>query len=191
MKNKSAKNIAALKQALLGLLALLLLGQVAFASESTQSTERTLLDQGLSIEEREGLLARLSDEQVRELVWQLIQADAESTSSERALLAEVDMISVQFREKFAKSGEYISAVLSLPSVLLEAMVPSGRSAGDIYLFILFVVAIIGAGWVGQRIFIRVSHGIADSLNNLSGNSFQQRLGRRSLIFLYEIGRAHV
>lgn len=175
-----------MKQALLGLAVALFFSGVANAAESTQSTDRSLLNQGLSIEEREGLLARLSDEQVRELVWQLIQADAESTSSERALLAEVDMISVQFREKFAKSGEYISAVLSLPSVLLEAMVPSGRSAGDLYLFILFVALILGAGWLGQRIFIRVSHGIADSLNNLSGTSFQQRLGRRSLIFLYDL-----
>jgi len=55
----------------------LLLGVAHAADTSEIPPPSAILDQNLSTEEREDLLARLSDEQVRSIVWQLIRTEKE------------------------------------------------------------------------------------------------------------------
>ena len=61
----------------------LLLGVVHAADTNEIPPPSAILDQNLSTEEREDLLARLSDEQVRSIVWQLIRTEKGATNTHR------------------------------------------------------------------------------------------------------------
>ena len=88
-----------------------------------------VLDQNLSASEREALLARLSDEQVRDIVWGLI-GDAQSASTPSApVVMELTAITNRFREGMAERLQQVPVIARVPGIIATAMTPSGAGAG--------------------------------------------------------------
>ncbi len=69
-----------------------------------------LLNQSLSAKERKDLLARLSDQQVRDVIWDLIETSSSPTDREAAGIAkEVDDISARLRENAQQLAVHLTA----------------------------------------------------------------------------------
>ncbi|MGA1457386.1 MAG: mechanosensitive ion channel family protein, partial [Arenicellales bacterium] len=81
----------------------------------------------------------------------------------------------------------VSARLStIPSVVLKAMTPPGRQPGIVSWIALAITLMIAAGWVVQRVLVRSTRSIQEALNQAQGQNFPQRVGRRFVLFLYDL-----
>ena len=165
----------------------LLLGVAHGADPSEVPAEPSaILDQNLNAEEREDLLARLSDEQVRSIVWQLIRAEKEQQSPADSAVQELATITNRFRAGLLKELKQTPNIARIPSVMATAMVPPGRNKGDIWLVVAYLGGILLAGWAAQHLFKRLSVRIPETLAMVGGNNFPQRLGRRLLLLIYDL-----
>lgn len=165
----------------------LLLG-VAHAADTSDALpeQSAILDQNLSTEEREGLLARLSDEQVRSIVWQLIRTEKEQQTPADSAVQELTTITNRFRAGLLKELKQTPNIARIPSVMATAMVPPGRDKGDIWLVFVYLGGILLVGWAAQYLFKRLSVRIPETLAMVGGNNFPQRLGRRLLLLIYDL-----
>ena len=71
---------------------------VAFAQDAATADPAAVLDQDLSADEREALLARLSDEQVRAMVWDLINTSESESVPADPIVMELTVITNRFRD---------------------------------------------------------------------------------------------
>ncbi|MGE4647392.1 MAG: mechanosensitive ion channel domain-containing protein [Arenicellales bacterium] len=165
----------------------LLLGVTRAADTSNApSKPSAILDQNLSTEEREDLLARLSDEQVRSIVWQLIRTEKEQQTPTDSAVQELTAITDRFRAGLLSELKQIPNIARIPSVMATAMVPPGRDKGDIWLVLVYLGGILLVGWASQHLFKRLSARIPEALAMVGGNNFPQRLGRRLLLLVYDL-----
>ena len=165
----------------------LLLGVTRAADTSNApSKPSAILDQNLSTEEREDLLARLSDEQVRSIVWQLIRTEKEQQTPTDSAVQELTAITDRFRAGLLSELKQIPNIARIPSVMATAMVPPGRDKGDIWLVLVYLGGILLVGWAAQHLFKRLSARIPETLAMVGGNNFPQRLGRRLLLLVYDL-----
>ena len=165
----------------------LLLGVAHGADPSEVPAEPSaILDQNLSTEEREDLLARLSDEQVRSIVWQLIRTEKEQQTPADSAVQELTIITNRFRVGLLKELKQTPNIARIPSVMATAMVPPGRDKKDIWLVFAYLGGILLVGWAAQHLFKRLSARIPETLAMVGGNNFPQRLGRRLLLLIYDL-----
>jgi small-conductance mechanosensitive channel len=164
----------------------LLLGVAHAAATSEIPPPSAILDQNLSTEEREDLLARLSDEQVRSIVWQLIRTEKEQQTPADSAIQELTIITNRFRVGLLKELKETPNIARIPSVMATAMVPPGRDKGDIWLVFAYLGGILLVGWAAQYLFKRLSARIPETLAMVGGNNFPQRLGRRLLLLIYDL-----
>ena len=154
----------------------LLLGVTRAADTSNApSKPSAILDQNLSTEEREDLLARLSDEQVRSIVWQLIRTEKEQQTPTDSAVQELTAITDRFRAGLLSELKQIPNIARIPSVMATAMVPPGRDKGDIWLVFVYLGGILLVGWAAQYLFKRLSVRIPETLAMVGGNNFPQYL----------------
>ena len=158
----------------------------ACSSAQAQDTQaQPILDQSLTAQERKDLLARLSDAQVRDLVWNLIETESSPTDNGASGIAkELDDISARIRQNVAQLSAVSAHLSTIPSVVLKAMTPPGRQPGVVSLIALAIALVITAGWVVQRVLVRSTRSIQEALNQAQGQNFPQRVGRRFVLFLY-------
>ncbi|XXK21470.1 mechanosensitive ion channel family protein [Arenicellales bacterium nBUS_48] len=159
--------------------------QLAVAQSQT-SVETEILDNSLSAEDREKLLARLSDKEVRDIVWNLIQTKSKSQEIDNPLAAELNQLTSNLRSNFDKRIQHIPKLLALPSLLVEAITPPGKEKGFFAIVFLMIALIILFGWTGQYLCKRMTRVVYDSLTRSRIENFPQKLARRILIFLYDL-----
>ena len=161
---------------------------ITHASELNEISQvpSAILDQNMSTEEREDLLARLSDEQVRSIVWQLIRTEKEQQTPTDSAVQELAAITNRFREGLLTQLKQIPNIARIPSVMATAMVPPGRSWGDLWLVLPYLGGILLVGWASQYLFKRVSARIPETLAMFGGDNFPQRLSRRFLFLIYDL-----
>ena len=160
----------------------------ACSSAQAQDTQaQPILDQSLTAQERKDLLARLSDAQVRDLVWNLIETESSPTDKGASGIAkELDDISARIRQNVEQLSAVSARLPTIPSVVLKAMTPPGRQPGVVSLIALAIALVITAGWVVQRVLVRSTRSIQEALNQAQGQNFPQRVGRRFVLFLYDL-----
>ena len=169
---------------------LVVIGFMIAACSSAQAQEtqaQPILDQSLTAQERKDLLARLSDAQVRDLVWNLIETESSPTDKGASGIAkELDDISARIRQNVEQLSAVSAHLSTIPSVVLKAMTPPGRQPGIVSWIALAITLMIAAGWVVQRVLVRSTRSIQEALNQAQGQNFPQRVGRRFVLFLYDL-----
>ncbi|NDA14801.1 MAG: mechanosensitive ion channel family protein [Gammaproteobacteria bacterium] len=169
---------------------LVVIGFMIAACSSAQAQEtqtQPILDQSLTAQERKDLLARLSDAQVRDLVWNLIETESSPTDKGASGIAkELDDISARIRQNVEQLSAVSARLSTIPSVVLKAMTPPGRQPGIVSWIALAITLMIAAGWVVQRVLVRSTRSIQEALNQAQGQNFPQRVGRRFVLFLYDL-----
>ena len=103
-----------------------LFGTQPVVAQSQTAVETEILDSSVSAEDREKLLARLSDKEVRDIVWNLIQTNPNSQETDNPLAAELNQLTSNLRSNFDKRIQHIPKLLALPSLLVEAITPPGK-----------------------------------------------------------------
>ena len=159
--------------------------QLAVAQSQT-TVEAEILDSSVSAEDREKLLARLSDKEVRDIVWNLIQTNSKSQETDNPLAAELSQLTSNLRSNFDKRIQHIPKLLALPSLLVEAITPPGKEKGFFAIVSLMIALVILFGWTGQYLCKRMTRVVYDSLTRSRIENFPQKLARRILIFLYDL-----
>ena len=159
--------------------------QLAVAQSQT-TIEAEILDSSVSAEDREKLLARLSDKEVRDIVWNLIQTNSKSQETDNPLAAELSQLTSNLRSNFDKRIQHIPKLLALPSLLVEAITPPGKEKGFFAIVSLMIALVILFGWTGQYLCKRMTRVVYDSLTRSRIENFPQKLARRILIFLYDL-----
>ena len=103
-----------------------LFGTQPAVAQSQTAVETEILDSSLSAEDRQKLLARLSDKEVRDIVWNLIQTKSKREETDNPLAAELNQLTGNLRSNFDKRIQHIPKLLALPSLLVEAITPPGK-----------------------------------------------------------------
>ena len=133
------------------LIACSLFGTQPAVAQSQTAVETEILDNSLSAEDREKLLARLSDKEVRDIVWNLIQTETENKKTDSPLATELSQLTDQFRSNFENRVHDLPKLLTLPSILGQAITPPGREKGFVAIVFLAIGLLILIGWMGQRL----------------------------------------
>ncbi|MBT6932253.1 MAG: mechanosensitive ion channel [Proteobacteria bacterium] len=163
-----------------------LLGTQPVAAQSQTPIEATVLDDSVSAEDREKLLARLSDKEVRDIVWNLIQTETKNKKNHSPLATELSQLTDHFRSNFENRVHDLPKLLTLPSILGQAMTPPGREKGFLAIVFLAIALFILIGWIGQRLCKKMTRVIYVSLTKARTENFPQKLARRFLILLYDL-----
>ena len=149
MKATASRHIASLATSLA---LVFVVGAILVPTPVLSQTNETLnpsevLDQNLSASEREAVLARLSDEQVRDIVWDLIgDAQSASTPSDPVVM-ELTAITNRFRDGMAERLRQVPVIARVPGIIATAMKPPGAGAGTPWLVVLYIM---GASACGLR-----------------------------------------
>ena len=163
-----------------------IIGTPVHANTAETSDPSEIFDQNLSADERQALLARLSDEQVRDIVWDLIgDSQLESTSSD-PMVMELTTMTNQFREGLAERFRQVPAIARVPGIVATAMTPPGESAGTLWLVMAYIVGILLVGWLVQSLFKKATKRIPEALSAASHHTFPVRLARRFGLLIYDL-----
>ena len=188
MKAIASRNLASLATSLV---LVFVVGAILAPTPVLSQTNETLnpsevLDQNLSASEREAVLARLSDEQVRDIVWDLIgDAQSASTPSDPVVM-ELTAITNRFRDGMAERLRQVPVIARVPGIIATAMKPPGAGAGTPWLVVLYIAGILLIGWIAQFLFKKVSRRIPETLSAASDKNFPVRLGRRLALLIYDV-----
>ncbi|HCX86933.1 MAG TPA: hypothetical protein DG761_02810 [Gammaproteobacteria bacterium] len=158
----------------------------AFAQDVVTADPTAVLDQDLSADERQELLARLSDEQVRAMVWNLISTSETESAPADPVVMELTTITNRFRDGMAARLQQVPGIASVPAVVAAAMTPPGAGAGTLWLVTLYLAGILLIGWIAQMLFKKVSRRIPETLSAASDKNFPVRLGRRLALLIYDV-----
>jgi len=158
----------------------------AFAQNAETSDPSEILDLNLSADEREALLARLSDEQVRAMVWNLISTSETESASADPVVMELTVITNRFRDGMAERFRQVPVISRVPGIIATAMKPPGAGAGTPWLVILYIAGILLIGWIAQSLFKRITRRIPETLSAASDKNFPVRLGRRLALLIYDV-----
>ncbi len=163
-----------------------LFGTQPAVAQSQTAVETEILDDSVSADDREKLLARLSDKEVRDIVWNLIQEKSKHPQSDNPLAAELNQLTSNLRSNFKKRLQDIPTLLTLPSILSKAITPPERKKGFFAIIFLMIALVILFGWTGQYLCKRMTRVVYASLTRSRIENFPQKLARRILIFLYDL-----
>ena len=84
------------------MIAFSLFGIQPVVAQSQTAVETKILDDSVSADDREKLLARLSDKEVRDIVWNLIQEKSKHPQANNPLAAELNQLTSNLRSNFDK-----------------------------------------------------------------------------------------
>ncbi|MCH1423875.1 MAG: hypothetical protein L7V15_02060, partial [Burkholderiales bacterium] len=168
------------------LIACSLFGTQPAVAQSQTAIETEILDDSVSPDDREKLLARLSDKEVRDIVWNLIQTETKNKKNQSPLATELSQLTDQFRSNFENRVHDLPKLLTLPSILGQAITPPGREKGFVAIVFLAIGLLILIGWMGQRLCKKMTRVIYVSLTTARNENFPQKLARRFLILLYDL-----
>ena len=154
-----------------------------FAQNAETSDPSEILDLNLSADEREALLARLSDEQVRAMVWNLISASETESAPADPVVMELTVITNRFRDGMAERFRQVPVIARVPGIIATAMKPPGAGPGTLWLVVLYLAGILLIGWIAQSLFKKVSRRIPETLSAASDKNFPVRLGRRLALLI--------
>jgi len=158
----------------------------AFAQDAATADPAVVLDQNLSADDRQELLARLSDEQVRAMVWELIRTSESESVSADPVVMELTTITDRFRDGMAARLQQVPVIAGVPAVVAGAMTPPGAGPGTLWLVALYLAGILLIGWIAQFLFKKVSRRIPESLSAASDKNFPTRMGRRLALLVYDV-----
>jgi len=158
----------------------------AFAQDAETSDPSEILDLNLSADEREALLARLSDEQVRAMVWNLINTSETESAPADPVVMELTVITNRFRDGMAERFRQVPVIARVPGIIATAMKPPGAGPGTPWLVVLYLAGILLIGWIAQSLFKKVSRRIPETLSAASDKNFPVRLGRRLALLIYDV-----
>jgi len=158
----------------------------AFAQDAETSDPSEILDLNLSADEREALLARLSDEQVRAMVWNLINTSETESAPADPVVMELTVITNRFRDGMAERFRQVPVIARVPGIIATAMKPPGAGPGTPWLVALYLAGILLIGWIAQSLFKKVSRRIPETLSAASDKNFPVRLGRRLALLIYDV-----
>ncbi len=163
-----------------------IISTAALADTVEASDPSEVFDQNLSAEERQALLARLSDEQVRDIVWNLIGDSQSESASSDPVVMELATITNHFREGLAERFRQIPVITRVPGIVATAMTPPGESAGTFWLVMAYIVGILLVGWLTQYLFKKATKRIPEALSAASQHTFPVRLARRFGLLIYDL-----
>ncbi len=168
------------------LIACSLFGTQPAVAQSQTAVETEILDDSVSANDREKLLARLSDKEVRDIVWNLIQTETKNKKTRSPLATELSQLTDQFRSNFENRVHDLPKLLTLPSILGQAITPPGREKGFLAIVFLAIALFILIGWIGQHLCKKMTRVIYVALTTARNENFPQKLARRFLILLYDL-----
>ena len=168
------------------LIACSLFGTQPAVAQSQTAVETEILDDSVSANDREKLLARLSDKEVRDIVWNLIQTETKNKKTHSPLATELSQLTDQFRSNFENRVHDLPKLLTLPSILGQAITPPGREKGFLAIVFLAIALFILIGWMGQHLCKKMTRVIYVALTTARNENFPQKLARRFLILLYDL-----
>ncbi|RZO21238.1 MAG: mechanosensitive ion channel [Candidatus Thioglobus sp.] len=168
------------------LIACSLFGTQPAVAQSQTAVETEILDDSVSANDREKLLARLSDKEVRDIVWNLIQTETKNKKTRSPLATELSQLTDQFRSNFENRVHDLPKLLTLPSILGQAITPPGREKGFLAIVFLAIALFILIGWMGQHLCKKMTRVIYVALTTARNENFPQKLARRFLILLYDL-----
>jgi small-conductance mechanosensitive channel len=130
-----------------------------------QASSTPVAPESLSEREREELLARLSDEQVRDLiltVWARGQASngAQSQNAMEGLAARAEL----FRSNFRATLEAIPQLPGAVALFFGSMIPEGSGALHLVVVALGLALVLGVGFLGRYLFQRGTAGLEARLS---------------------------
>ncbi len=168
---------ATLRRFLLIALVFLCMGQYGVVLAEPAGNEPGAIDwQGLSDTERQQLLGRLTDDQVRQLVWQMAAVNPSSEAEPGAgLVTELTAIGARLRSTV---GRWISQVPELPtllSVIGGSLSPPGSGPAGALSVLVFLLVVIGGGVAAERFVHRLSLPWRERVTGATGG-FSARLG---------------
>ena len=164
---------------------LIFAAQTTLAASNSDLSADHLLTADLTREQREDLLARLSDEDVRGIVWQLIEAQSQQEPAPDPVLEEFITLIDQFRRNLTAELQQIPVIAVAPGIIARAMVPPGKSQSFLFLVPVYLAGLFLVGWAAQRLFSRATQRVPQTLTASGGRSFPERLARRALLLGYE------
>ena len=168
------------------LIACCLFGTQPAVAQSQTAVETEILDDSVSANDREKLLSRLSDKEVRDIVWNLIQTETKNKKTHSPLATELSQLTDQFRSNFENRVHDLPKLLTLPSILGQAITPPGREKGFLAIVFLAIALFILIGWMGQHLCKKMTRVIYVALTTARNENFPQKLARRFLILLYDL-----
>ena len=147
---------------------LIFAAQPSLAASDTALSADHLLTADLTREQREDLLARLSDEDVRGIVWQLIEAQSQQEPVPDPALEEFITLIDQFRRNLAAELQQIPVIAVAPGIIARAMVPPGKSQSFLFLVPVYLAGLFLVGWAAQRLFSRATQRVVQTLTASGG-----------------------
>ncbi len=162
---------------------------LAAASGGGDSSEQAVaIPADLTVEEREALLARLSDEQVRELMLQTLLRDAPSNTAgqEQGLLGNLEARSAIITKNL---GAMFAAAPQVPAMVpffFDRLIPEGKGFGMLVLIILGIAGIFAAGMAAEWLVRRLTRATAERLAAANPQTYSGRLGYVALRLLVDL-----
>ncbi len=146
----------------------------ALASDDT----RALLKQAetLSADERRRLLGRLTDSEVRDLVWTLIAVEAPPAPAQGDVIDELADTATAVRQTLHDRAAAVVELPALPAFIADAMTPPGRDRGTMFRVLLGIVLIVAAGLLAQALTARLLRGLRQQAHPAPDASFSRKLG---------------
>ena len=158
----------------------------AFAQNAEATEPSEILEQNLSADERQELLARLSDEQVRAMMWDLINISKSESVPADPVVMELTVITDRFRDGMAARLQQVPVIAGVPAIVAGAMTPPGADPGTLWLVALYLAGILLIGWIAQFLFKKFSRRISESLSAAGDKNFPTRMARRIALLVYDL-----
>ncbi len=141
----------------------------------------------LSAAERAELLSRLSDEQARALLSAYLKAGAGSRAdAAESAIEQLEAQSERFQENFAAALSAVPQLPLLPALVYDRLT-EGRSPLHPLWVLVFLAVILGVGYGGERVFMRMLAPLKTRLAATgSGADFLARFARISSLLILDL-----
>ncbi|MDH3694917.1 MAG: mechanosensitive ion channel family protein [Gammaproteobacteria bacterium] len=136
----------------------------------------------LTAEERRAMLAKLSDTQVRQLIlenWEK-QANDEPPLSEMGMVGGFNENLQQFRSAFKDALSQWRRLPEIIPFLFSQLIPYGQSASILFWVVLGCLSIFVVAFIVERIYLRLIKTFRERIDNTPHDSFTSKLGYLTL-----------
>jgi len=120
----------------------------------TAGSEAMPQAQDLTPAEREALLARLSDEQVRSMFLELLTLNADAAAASRAGADPLMSFAEAMRSGFVSAVAAAPELADMPGAIVASLVPDGASAARFLLVVGGILAVLVFGFLCEHFYLR-------------------------------------